>query len=129
MNIEKIKEELIRRGFHANSFNTIMSGEVTGYNPLSYAREYKKITGEKKTPMSFNKVKIGTLECYYGIIVDIFKDKLNFSFKYFKQLFDENGDIILNHTKRDFFVLKDENDLWLAIENSQKFIENEEIDN
>lgn len=76
-----------------------------------------------------NKVKIGTLECYYGIIVDIFKDKLQFSFKYFKQLFDENGDIILNHTKRDFFVLKDENDLWLAIENSEKFIENEEIDN
>lgn len=48
----------------------------------------KKITGEKKTPMPFNKVKIGTLECYYGIIVDIFKDKLQFSFKYFKQLFD-----------------------------------------
>lgn len=37
--------------------------------------------------------------------------------------------IFLNHTKRDFFVLKDENDLWLAIENSQKFIENEKIDN
>lgn len=37
--------------------------------------------------------------------------------------------MILNHTKRDFFVLKDENDLWLAIENSKGFIENEEVDN
>ena len=105
MNIEKIKEELIRRGFHANSFNTIMSGEVIGYNPLSYAREYKKITEEKKTPIPFNKVKIGTLECYYGIIVDIFKDKLQFSFKNLKQLFDENGDIILNHLPLQVLIL------------------------
>ena len=48
MNIEKIKEELIRRGFHASSFNTIISGEVTGYNPLSYAREYKKKSRGKR---------------------------------------------------------------------------------
>lgn len=53
MNIEKIKEELIRRGFHANSFNTIMSGEVTGYNPLSYAREYKKNHGGKENANVF----------------------------------------------------------------------------
>lgn len=57
MNIEKIKEELIRRGFHANSFNTIMSGEVTGYNPLSYAREYKKITGKRKRQCLLIKLK------------------------------------------------------------------------
>lgn len=53
MNIEKIKEELIRRGFHANSFNTIMSEEVTGYNPLSYAREYKKNHGGKENANDF----------------------------------------------------------------------------
>lgn len=53
MNIEKIKEELIRRGFHANYFNMIMSGEVTGYNTLSYAREYKKNHWGKENANAF----------------------------------------------------------------------------
>ena len=53
MNIEKITEELIRRGFRANSFNTIMGGEVIGYNPLSYVREYKKNHGGKENANAF----------------------------------------------------------------------------
>lgn len=53
MDIEKIKEELIRRGFRANSFNTIMCGEVIGYNPLSYIREYKKNHGGKENANAF----------------------------------------------------------------------------
>ena len=82
-----------------------------------------------KAPMFYDKYKIGLVEYFSRIAVDISKDDIQFHSNHTIQIFDENGVIISIRNKSDFFTFDNEDGLWTAIENSQKLIENEEIDN
>lgn len=129
MDIEKIKEELIRLGFHEGLFNIIKGKAETSGKSSFFLREYKTIMKKDKAPMFYDKDKIGLVEYFSRIAVDISKDDIQFHSNYCMQIFDDNGVIISIRSKSDFFTFDNEDNLWSAIENSRGFIENEEIDN
>lgn len=132
MDIEKIKEELIRRGFNEldnRHYNESKKRKGELNVPLYFVYKRDSRNKEEIPFKSSGQVIIGNQTIYVDYTVRIHDNTLQFISRYRKTIYDKDEHALYSRCISDYFETDNENDLWLAIENSEKFIENEEIDN
>ena len=132
MNIEKIKEELIRRGFNEldnRHYNESKKRKGELNVPLYFVHKRDSRNKEEIPFKSSGQVIIGNQTIYVDYTVRIHDNTLQFISRYRKIIYDKNEHALYSRCISDYFETDNENDLWLAIENSQKFIENEQVNN